>query len=167
MERSFLAGSEGGAVTFQRISMLAAALIVVAGCSASASGSPTPSTPSRSPAATAAASSTPAATPAPQPSAEPSPVVLYEVQKNAEGGHGGAPLIALPASIVVAYVVRGTCTFSIDLDTATSTVGPSLKVNVTGPETSGSWHLSIKPGSYYVDLGESVGCTFDVTVEAG
>jgi len=73
----------------------------------------------------------------------------------------------LPASIVVDYVVRGTCTFTIDLDTATSTDGPSLKVSVTGPETSGSWPVSIKSGSYYVTVGESVGCTFDITVGAG
>ncbi len=158
-------------VMLQRISMLAAALVVVAGCSTSATGSPsvTGPAPTQSPAivapsATPAATATPAPTPTAAPSAQPSPVVYEMFQKNAEGGHGGPALITLPASIVVDYTVRGTCTFTIDLDTATSIAGPNLKLSVTGPESSGSWHLSIKPGSYYVNPGEALGCTFSITV---
>jgi hypothetical protein len=159
----------------QRISALAVALVVLAGCSASASGSPAGSavpTATASPAnleatPSPAATATPAPAPTVEPSVVPSPVVYYEVQKNAEGGHGGPPLIALPASIAIDYSVRGTCTFSIDLDTTAITTGPQLRLAVTGPEMSGTWRLSIPAGSYYVLTGEAVGCTFDVTVGPG
>ena len=113
----------------------------------------------------------PTATPGPtqaiEPSAVPSPVIYYEVEKNAEGGHGGPPLVSLPATIAIDYTVRGTCTFSIDLDTAATTTGPQLRLAVTGPEMSGTWRLSIPAGSYYVLTGEAVGCTYHVTVGPG
>ena len=155
----------------QRISALAVALMVLAGCSASASGSPSGSAVPTTTASPANLGATPAATPdttrTAEPSAVPSPIVYYDVQKNAEGGHGGPPLVALPASIAIDYSVLGTCTFSIDLDTAATTAGPQLRLAVTGSEMSGTWRLSIPAGSYHVATGEAVGCTYHVIVGPG
>jgi hypothetical protein len=112
---------------------------------------------------TAAASSSPDV-PVPA-SAAASPAPLYSVQKFAEGAHGSAPLIDLPAAVAIDYRVSGNCLFSISLATETSTAGlPSMSMSMTGPEVTGTWRLSIAPGRYYVATGEAVGCVYLITV---
>jgi hypothetical protein len=82
------------------------------------------------------------------------------------GGHGGPPLIDLPAAIAIDYRVSGTCAFTIALRTEASTVGlPSLTIPMTGPEVDGTWHLSIKPGKYYVATVDSA-CVYWYVVRA-
>lgn len=85
--------------------------------------------------------------------------------KLAEGSHGGAPLIVLPGSIAIDYTVSGTCVFSVALSAAATDNGlPKLTMSVTGPEISGTWRLSIKPGRYAVGTGEAVGCVYRINV---
>jgi hypothetical protein len=82
------------------------------------------------------------------------------------GGHGGPPLIDLPAAIAIDYRVSGTCSFTIALVTATSTVGlPAMTIPMTGPEVDGTWRLSIKPGKYYVEAYDSA-CVYWYVVRA-
>jgi len=97
-----------------------------------------------------------------------SPVEYTEITKNAEGGHGGPPLVDLPAAFAVDYVVRGTCTFGIEITTeAGKAVVPGLTFGVTGTEVSGTWPIHLTPGRYYVTPAEAVGCTFSIKVRAG
>ena len=162
---------------FHRISALAAALVMIAACSASATGSPTgaPATIQAASPATTAPTSTPAATATPvptqtiEPSVAPSPTIYYEVTKNGEGGHGGAPLLDLPAAIEIDYTAKGTCEFAIKVTFGVpdnGVVAAHLALTVAGPEVSGSWPLTIKPGKYYVVPSEAIGCTFHMTVRA-
>jgi hypothetical protein len=89
----------------------------------------------------------------------------YSATKNAEGGHGGPPLVRLPGSIAIDYTVSGTCEFSLGFATKTSSTGlPKLVMNVTGPKITGTWRVRIKPGRYYVTAGEAVGCTYSLNV---
>jgi hypothetical protein len=137
-----------------RIAILTTALLV-AGCSSQVA-SPPPGGGQPSPGAAT-----------PTPSAAPTEVVYYEVTKNAEGPHGGPPLLDLPASVVVEYDVHGSCRFEIGVTTPTTVAGlPKLAIDATGPETSGTWRFAITPGSYSVTLGEATGCTYDVRVHS-
>ena len=160
-----------------RISALAAVLVLIAGCSASATGSPTyapgstraasPATPM--PTSTSAATAAPVPTQTIEPSVSPSPTIYFEVTKNGEGGHGGAPLLDLPTAIEIDYTANGSCEFTIKVTSGVpdnGLVAAHLAMTVAGPEVSGSWPLTIKPGKYYVVPGEAVGCTFHVTVRA-
>ena len=111
--------------------------------------------------------------PAPTPSASAwtceAPIApgYYCATKNAEGGHGGPPLLHLPEAVVIDYRVSGTCNFSLGFATETSSVGlPSLTVTATGPLIAGTWRPSLKPGRYYPVIGEAVGCVYSVNVRA-
>jgi hypothetical protein len=96
-----------------------------------------------------------------------SPTSLYCATKNADGAHGGAPLLDLPSAIAMDYWVRGRCTFTLGLSTLQSSAGlPSLTVTVSGPEVDGTWRASIRPGKYYPVIGEAVGCVYSVNVRA-
>lgn len=100
--------------------------------------------------------------------AEPiSPTYLYCATKNADGAHGGAPLLDLPSAIAMDYWVRGSCTFTLGLSTPQSAAGlPSLTVTVSGPEVEGTWRAFVRPGRYYPLIGEAVGCVYSVNVRA-
>ena len=149
------------------------ALLVVglAGCSSPQAAQPT-ATPS-SPSQTAATETQPVASQTAAPTepavtTEPvaTPTVYTEVQKNAEGGHGGPHPIDLPAAVVVDYSVTGTCTFEASFEPADMTpASQSMSIKVDGT-TTGSWNVELTPGSYLVQLGEAVGCTFLVTVRS-
>jgi hypothetical protein len=109
----------------------------------------------------------PTAPPATPTGAAPSPVVYTEIEKTAEGGHGMPPPIDLPAEVVVDYSVTGSCTFTVALAPADGSPAKSSKtVDVMGGTTTDSWKVHLTPGSYVVQLGEAVGCTFKVTVRA-
>ena len=125
-------------------------------------------TPTEPPATAGGVSASPGGAVASELATASAPTSYYAVAKSAEGGHGGPPLVDLPASIAVDYAVHGRCMFSIGLATATSAKGlPLLSMTVTGPEVTGTWRLSIKPGRYYVVTGEAVGCVYDVNVRDG
>jgi hypothetical protein len=116
-----------------------------------------PPSPTASPVATPSASVSPCEVPATHTS-------YYCATKNDEGGHGGPPLLDLPRQIAFDYRVSGTCVFSLGLSTETSAAGlPSLTMTVTGPEITGTWRVSIKPGHYPV-ISEAVGCLYSVNV---
>ena len=113
--------------------------------------------------------STPLATASPTtiPSAGPSPTIYTELTKLAEGGHGGPPVLDLPAEVAVDYAVRGSCSFGVRFDTeAGDPTLPSLSLDVTGPEITGTWPIRLEPGQYYVVPDEAVGCTYSITVRA-
>jgi len=131
-------------------------------------GNSSPPPPSQS-----AATEPPALSAAPSPmlTLAPTPgttaIVYYEATKNAEGGHGGPPLLDLPASIAIDYTVNGTCEFTIGVFHGVPDNGiaaAKLAMRVTGHTTSGTWPVSLVPGRYYVNPGEAVGCTFNVRV---
>ena len=144
------------------------------GASCSASAIPTPQIIYVTLPPTVAPTLSPTPTPASAPSASvspcaepPKPTSYYCATKNGEGGHGGPPLLDLPGSIAFDYRVSGTCVFSLGLATETSVVGfPSLTMTVSGPEITGTWRVSIKPGRYYPVIGEAVGCVYSVNVRA-
>jgi uncharacterized protein YceK len=137
-----------------RIAILTTALLV-AGCTSQVA-SPPPGGEQPSPGAAT-----------PTPSAAPTEVVYYEVTKNAEGDHGGAPLLDLPASVVVDYDVHGSCRFEIGVATPTTAAGlPRLAIDVPGPVASGTWQFAVTPGSYVVTIGEATGCTYRVQVHS-
>ena len=101
------------------------------------------------------------------PTAAATPVVYYEVTKAGEGGHGGPPLLDLPASISIDYTVNGTCEFDVVVAQGVPDTGlaaATLAMTVTGRTVSGTWPVALAPGRYYVNPGESVGCTFTVRV---
>ncbi len=90
--------------------------------------------------------------------------MLYSVTKNAEGAHGGAPAVSLPASVVVDYTVRGTCDFTVAFQPPTGpAVKPAMSLSVRG-EASGTASFALVPGPYAAVPGEAVGCTFTFVV---
>jgi len=94
-----------------------------------------------------------------------SPWSLFCVTKNAEGAHGGPPILDLPNAIAMDYWVRGKCVFRLGLSTLQSGAGlPSLTMTISGPEVDGTWRVLIKPGQYYPVIGEAVGCVYSVNV---
>jgi hypothetical protein len=101
----------------------------------------------------------------PVPTSEP----LVGYTKVSEGPHGFPEAVQMPAEVVVDYVVRGSCTFTIEIrrDDATRTLAASLSVGVRSPGKSGAWSVRLKPDSYYLRPGEALGCTFDIAVYAG
>jgi hypothetical protein len=152
-----------------------AALMLIGGllaASCSGAAAPTPQIIYVTPPPTVAPTRSPTPRPSSAPSASvspcaepPAPSSYYCAAKNGEGGHGGPPLLDLPGSVAFDYRVSGTCVFSLGLATETSVVGfPSLTMTVSGPEITGTWRVSIKPGSYYPVIGEAVGCLYSVNV---
>jgi hypothetical protein len=146
------------------------AAVALAACSNASA--PTPQIIYVTPPPTVAPTLSPTSAPVPTPlasvspcAAPPVPSPYYCATKNGEGGHGGPPLLDLPGSIAFDYRVSGTCVFSLGLATETSVVGfPSLTMTVSGPEVTGTWRVSIKPGRYYPVIGEAVGCMYSVDV---
>lgn len=99
--------------------------------------------------------------------ARPTPIVFYEVTKNAEGAHGGAPALDLGGPIAVEYAFDGTCSVTIGVIPETGAVLYSkLMIEVTGPGQSGIWRLRVPRGRYYVSPDEAIGCTFHILVRA-
>ena len=149
-----------------RLFALPVVLLIAGGCA----GAGSPSSPSQTSTITAAAATLfPTAAPTPEPTTEATPVAYYEVEKTAEGAHGGTPVIDLPASIVVDYTVNGACEFTIEVwshvpDNAV--VVAKLAISVTGTTVSGSWPIHIEAGPSYVAPGEAVGCTFHLLAHA-
>jgi uncharacterized protein YceK len=143
-----------------RTLMVIAAALMLSACQS-------PGTAATPAASVAAVTPAPTVTPEPSPTPLPTPVTYDEVTKNADGAHGGAPLLDLPASLVIDYSVQGTCSFGVGFSTVTSDSGlPRLSVRVTGPEVTGTWAVTIPAGPYYVEIDEAVGCTFHVVVHA-
>lgn len=136
-------------------------MLVAAACQAGPlpdRASPNASEALPSPSATAEATDKPAA---------PTPIVFYEVTKNDEGAHGGAPALDLGGPIAVEYTFQGTCTVTISVFPETGAVPYSkLTIEVAGPPQSGVWRLTVPQGRYYVSPDEAVGCTFHVLVRA-
>ena len=117
---------------------------------------------------TATPSTTATDTPTSTATDAPTPAMFYEAAKNAEGGHGGPPLLRLPDDVVVEYRVSGTCTFELMFVTpAGHDTAPSLRLVVPGAVMKGTWEdATIVPGSYYPSISEAVGCTYEVTIRA-
>src|SRR5262249_23794767 len=126
-----------------------ATLLVVglAGCASAANTTPTsvPTT-AATLAPTQPATLLPTIAPTPPPTdapteaptqAPPTPVEYTEITKNGEGGHGGPPLVDLPASFVVDYTVSGTCTFKLSFEP--ENMSPAVQVrSVKASGTTGS-----------------------------
>jgi hypothetical protein len=112
--------------------------------------------------------STLATAPPPSPTEPPpTPQVFAQLEKNAEGAHGGPPAIDLPALVAVDYKVSGKCTFELEFHPADgSPATHKMSVTIGGDTTSGAWNVGLVPGSYFVGLGEAIGCTYSVTVRA-
>jgi hypothetical protein len=90
-----------------------------------------------------------------------------EITKNGEGGHGGPPLVDLPAAFVVDYKVTGTCTFQLSFEPADMSTAVQVRsVTVSGTSKSGAWDVQLTPGKYYVHPNEAVGCTFHIEVHS-
>jgi hypothetical protein len=172
----------------------AIALLLV-GCAAQAQPSPSRGVAI----ATASAAPTPIASPAPTPIASPAPAItasatatmpppgptpmwtlttgdlppgfLYQVAQldPVVDGHGGAPPLALPASVKVEYAVSGTCRFSISIypEGAGLTPTASFSMTLTSGSVSGTWPVKLRAGSYEVVPADAPGCVFQVTVLAG
>jgi hypothetical protein len=103
------------------------------------------------------------------PSPGPTPVRYYEVAKDVliAGGHGGAPFMDLPADLQIDYDVTGTCHFGVSFGTITPVSGlPTLAVDVVNAEMTGTWLVTIPPGSYEPVPTEADGCTFHLSVHA-
>lgn len=165
----------------QRLKLIFLIGLLISGCSiampltqSGPAATPVPAKSSIVPTATAVSSAAPAtpgtmtATPSIAEASAPATATAatyYSVTKASEGGHGGPPLIELPASIAFDYTASGRCVFSLGLSTATSAKGlPVLTMTLTGPVVTGTWRLSIKPDRYYVLTGEAVGCVYSVSV---
>ena len=140
--------------------------LLVASCSGAAARTPPgiDVTPSRGAASTLNPTFTPSASASlcvePLPSTS-----FFCATKNSEGGHGGPPLIDLPSSIAFDDRVSGACVFSLGLATETTVVGlPTFTVTASGPEISGTWRVSIRPGRYYPVIGEASSCVYSVNV---
>jgi hypothetical protein len=159
--------------------------VIAAATAACGAGAPTPvvavssfvptEPPAANPSRTSSSTSTPE--PTPEPTATPSasvdlctvpssPTSYYCATKNAEGAHGGPPVLDLASAIAIDYWVRGTCLFSLGLSSETSAAGlPSLTMNVSGT-VAGTWRASIKPGHYFPAISEAIGCVYSVNVRA-
>jgi hypothetical protein len=115
-----------------------------------------------------------ARTVAPSPSAPAispgaSPMLYYEVWKTEPivGGHGGTPEIDLPADVQVDYDVTGTCQFGVTFYPTGAPAGiATLQASVKDVELTGTWLVTIPPGSYEPAPTESDGCTFHLSVHA-
>ena len=154
-----------------RVALIAAiGLLLVAGAVAACVNQPSFAGATQ-PAATQAVSTQASPTPVPSTEAAPTepaatPVIYSQVQKNAEGGHGGPRPIDLPSDVVVDYSVTGTCSFDVSFepeDGSPTTQSFTLPVS---DAAAGSWDVHLRPGRYLVDIGEAVGCTFLVTVRS-
>jgi hypothetical protein len=151
--------------------------LAVAACAASIApatltppASPVPSiAPTQMPAAEASGIPSPVITPPPNsaPSQAPAtPTVYYEATKNAEGAHGGAPLLDFPAVVIVDYTAVGTCDFTLAFQPPLGpTVLPVISAHVAGRRTD-TVKVDLVPGSYYPAVGEAVGCTDTVEIRA-
>jgi hypothetical protein len=173
-----------------RLAALIVAIVVLGGCGAltpmtTPGPAPTPvvvvssvvptEASATSPSRTASSTSTPEPTPEPTATASasvdlctvPSSLASYYcATKNAEGAHGGPPVLDLASAIAIDYWVRGTCPFSLGLSNETSAAGlPSVTMNVSGT-VAGTWRASIKPGHYVPLISEAVGCVYSVNVRA-
>ena len=102
------------------------------------------------------------AEPLPVASPDRSSTLYYEVMKNEliMGGHGGTPMIGMPADLQIDYRVTGTCHFEMSFGTAEGTSDlPKLSLDVAHSEMTGTWLVTIPAGSvlYYADLLPAMG----------
>jgi hypothetical protein len=109
------------------------------------------------PQATAPASAPARSTPGPTPA-------VYLTQSGKDQVAGDYFAIG-SAAVAVDYRATGSCLFSFRLfaEATTDNNVDTPRLKPSGPEVSGTWHLTVKPGRYALGGGGD-GCSWSVTV---